>query len=29
LSGKTGVEWDALDLSGRFMAHWYEIEKTK
>jgi oligopeptidase A len=22
LSGKTGVEWDALDLSGRFMAHW-------
>jgi len=22
LSGKTGVEWDALELSGKFMTHW-------
>ena len=22
LSGKTGVEWDALDLAGKYMTHW-------
>lgn len=22
LSGKSGIEWDALDLAGNFMTHW-------
>lgn len=22
LCGKTGLEWDALDLAGNFMTHW-------
>lgn len=22
LSGKTGIEWDALDVASNFMSHW-------